>query len=469
MFDSRIFALGFVVLLAACGGSGGDTTPSSDEPIDPSNPATQPPVQGTEPPPDENGRLPRVDIRGLDQLYPYRSDSPYADILKECALATDDAEACTLQQLPFITQATADFSREDIMDRLLVSHDWMGERFETLLNDAPGIMIPLFGAITSISIGSDVRPSNYNTTRGAIRLDPAHFWLTTQEKANISVQEDFRSDFGADLQFLNVNSVRLNGNRVSSSATLTDYNERTLQQVKLPAYRLWFHELAHAVDYLPSSSVPTLDSTLTPGRALYKNRQHYLSPKLYLDLPLYSNVLYGLGQVSFRGEPASDLQKSYTAYDAGAEMANDGAMMFYAYSTEREDLATLFADTMLKLSFNADYYISYTEKPDNLDDYDCDELVVGWGVKNRLADPLVSPRARWVLEQVYGSSASLDQFFSANLGQAVPMTPGVDWCTNVAPVQASSGEIAARSRSAGEDELRYLLYEREVSRRNIGH
>ncbi len=239
--------------------------------------------------------------------------------------------------------------------------------------------------------------------------------------------------------------------------------KRTLKDVTILVYRLWYHELSHAVDYLPSASVATLDSSLVPARALDNNSQYFLSPQLYLDLPLYSQTLYDLGQVSFRGETATEVQKNFSPSFVGSEMAIDGATEFYAYNTVREDLATLFTTVMMKNDFEIDYFTAFVAKPVDESDYNCSELTVGWGVKNRLADALVAPRAKWVMESIYGPNPQIDNLFANKLGEAVPMIAGLDWCSNrdgVSTVAASqkSGadtlEAATASRRQLEGELR---------------
>ncbi len=396
------------LFLTGCGGSGGDT-PEPDD--------------------DDSDVLARNDIRGVNGLFVYRPDSPYAAVIKECALVDSSDQACTLETLPFITQATPDFTKDDIMDRLLVTHEWMGERFETLLHDAPDSMIPLFGSLTSIVIGSTVRPSNYWTGTGGIQLDPATLWLSLEEKANISIAADYRSDFATDLIFQEMLSMRIGDNAAIDYFSLSDKEERNLKDIEIPVYRLLYHELSHAVDYLPTTSVATLDSSLVPARALDNNSQYFLSPQLHLDLPLYSQTLYDLGQVSFRGEAATEDQRSISATFAGLEMANDGAAEFYGYNTRREDLATLFTATMMKYDFGIDYFTAFVTKPTD-SEYSCEDLTVGWGVRNRLADALVASRARWVVESVYGSNPVMDNFFANGLGEAVPMVAGLDWCSN---------------------------------------
>lgn len=423
MYSVACLLLVLPCLLIACGGAGGSSDGDDGQP-----------------------ELERADIRDTDALYTYRDSSPFAEVLKSCALASNYETSCTLDTLPFIIQATPEFSREDIMDRLLVTHEWMGKRFEALLMDAPESMIPLFGSVTAISIGSTVRPSFYWSLNGAIRLDPAGMWLSNAEKSNVSIQKDFRSDFGAELQFWSLGALRKGASRAFDFYNLTDTRERKLADIIIPNYSLWYHELAHAVDFLPHDSVPFLVSNLKASDALFKNQNFFLSPQLNIQFPLRSEVLRSLGDVSFGGSNATNEQKNFTPTYVGSEMANDGAVQYYSYNSFREDFATLFEKAMMKREFDIDYYIGYVEKPINPESYSCSELTVGWGVKNRLADPLVHSRATWVVNSIYGPDSELDQFFADSAGRQLPMTAGVDWCANRDGTTKNASEVQSRSR-----------------------
>lgn len=458
---SRFAWLVVIFLLSSCSSSdspliatGGDTdeelttTPEPDTTIDPL-------------------MVPRLDVRETSQLYPYRPDSPYASVLRVCASVEDYNLACTLDTLPFIAQATPDFDRDDILNRLLVTHAWMGDRFEALLTDAPELMIPLFGSVTAISIGSTIRPSNYWIGTGAIQLDPEGLWLSVLEKANVSIEEDYRSDFGDDLQFWFFETMRSGNESAVRYYSLTDRQERPFEDIKIPMYRLLYHELAHAVDYLPKESIASLNSSLRPLFALVENEDLFLSPGLTNDLPLYSQTLAEIGQVRYRGESATDSQKSFSPSFLGAEMANDGAARFYAYSTEREDFATMFTQAMMKFSFDIDIYIAFVNKPVDEDDFFCNELLVGWGQKNRLADSQVLPRARWVLDRIYGSGDAIDSFFSTDIGLVEPMATGVNWCANrdgtvLADFPGVSQAQAASTTQQKKSEMRQLDFERQI-------
>jgi len=452
---ARVISFLVTGLLAGCGSSNSSS-------VDENGGALNPPEV-------DSSLVPRSDIRGIDSLYAYRPQSPYASVLASCATVQNASDACTLETLPFINQAASSVTREGILNRLLVTHEWMGQRFEALLDDAPERMIPLFGAITSISIGSSIRPSNYWVGTGAIQLDPAGLWLSVAEKANVSIEADYRSSFGDELQFWFFETMRKDGEAVLSYYSLTDLQERSLDDIKMPIYRLLYHELAHANDYLPPESVPTLNDALIPAEALYQNREYLLSARMYDDLPLFSQTLLNLSQVSFRGENASGDQIEYAPAFLGAEMAGDGAARYYGYSTEREDLATLFATSMMKLDFGIDVYLAFVSKPSDLENYSCDELLVGWGQKNRIADPFVQPRAKWVLERIYGQASDTDTFFDTGAGQVNLMEPGQSWCRNrddqiLSDFPSPSSTIGSGSFKQDVNSLEQLELERSVRR-----
>ena len=98
-------------------------------------------------------------------------------------------------------------------------------------------------------MGSNVRPSFYSTLNGAIQIDPVYLWTTLQEKSSISKADDFRSDYGKDLQFWFLSRLaKPNGERLAPYYSLDDDSERPVADIELPLLRLLFHELVHAAD-----------------------------------------------------------------------------------------------------------------------------------------------------------------------------------------------------------------------------
>ena len=417
------------LFLSACGGGAGDGT--NREPAD------------------DTEILARSDIRELDQLVPFRAQTPYAEVLKRCANVESVEDICDLQTLPYIWQTTNNskvVTPDMVMERVLVTHSWMGERFEAILKDAPPMLLNMFGAVTTIRLGSTVRPSSFSGWTGGIRLDSAKLWLTIEEKSNVFIEEDFRSGFGSELGFMYFKTHRIGNERAFPSYSLVSYDERGIEEIKLGLYELLYHELAHAVDQLQFSDVALLESTQTPLDNYNSTNNDPLSFLLYLDLPLYSSDLRDLAQVNYAGREATDAQKLLNADSVGGFMQIDGASGFYAYRTIREDFADLFASSMMKIFHDVDVHLGFIDRPDS-DYYTCDDLLVAWGTKNRLADPLVLPRAKWVYQQILDEENYdlVDEIFASRLGNLEYMVPGVDWCSNVYGEASAASEPKLKS------------------------
>ncbi|MBX2839567.1 MAG: hypothetical protein KTR35_22110, partial [Gammaproteobacteria bacterium] len=395
--------------------------------------------------------VPASELRVIpdEEVVQFRRDSPYASVLKECALADEDS-LCTNAVLPYIGQDHPNPTINDILNRVLVSHQWMGIRFAQLLKQMPEDTLALFRPVTVITIGSDVRPSSFSSFRGSVRLDPRFLWLTLSEKQTISTAPDYRSGFGADLRFLHRWSYMINNERPYSFYSLTDDSERTLNDIVLRTSSLLFHELAHANDYVNPTFFNDIDPEETPRDLREKFADRRVSQLLYDDISLsvQASWLYALASVRYRDDEPDDDLLAFTADSVGAVMGNEGKTEFYSYSTIREDMANLFETAMMKKHYGVELYTSFVEKPPGYpDDYSVDELIVGWGERNRLAAPLVAPRAKYVVDKVFGDAVDNNNFFNDNLGVASPLPTGGGWYDIIDP---PSAQIAARSASNNE-------------------
>jgi len=191
-------------------------------------------------------------IRPTDTAFAYRDSSPYAGVLKRCVLVNTVAESCTLNELPLIGNGTATPTVDQIMERVLVTNNWMGARFEDVLRDSPQSLLTLFASTTAILIGSEVRPSFYTRLNGAIQIDPVYLWTSIDEKSSISKADDFRSDYGKDLQFWFLSrQANPDGSRLAPYYSLDDNSVRPIEHIKAPLQRLLFHELVHAFKQRP--------------------------------------------------------------------------------------------------------------------------------------------------------------------------------------------------------------------------
>jgi len=411
--------------------------------------------------------LPRNDVRSLDQLYAYRRNGKYANVLSDCMLIQNWRDGCTLETLPFIFQENNNITVADIMNRVVVTHDWMGERFEQFLNSAPPSMIALFGSVTSVRIGSTVRPSNYSPGTGAISIDPAYLWQTVQEKQTVSFNADYRSGFGNQLLFQQRRLWRIDGYNATKYFALDDYSVRSAADVEFALNALMYHELAHAYDVVSAVQIGSIDSSLNVVEVLWNLPNEHLSSRLAAELPLVSDTMIDMGRVLYDGEDATDDQKEMDAYFIGAEMANDGASKMYSYRSRQEDFANLFETVMMKIQYNANQYIAVVTKPEDPNNYYCDDLTVAWGTRNRLSDPLVNTRANRVMELILKQrwSEQATQTLSAYVQQVDDMTPGVSWCANRdadLPAAAVSTEDVLSNEELLAAEQKMLLNEVEL-------
>lgn len=401
----RIFWLVLVLLLSACGGggSGGDGVST----------------------------LSQSTGEGLSDISAYVSNTSYGQVLADCVRAESVAESCSFDDLPLLGQEHSSPSIDQIMTRLVVSHDWMGERFRAYLQQLSpetfSHVSQLLTSVTAVVIDGDIRPSYYTTLTAAIYLDPAQLWLTNAEKNTINRQQDFRADFDNLLNFRTLWRYVIANNYAYSYYSLNGSAERSLSEIILPFSELLFHELAHAKDFIPLDIALTASSTMKPAELASSHRVSRSSVQLQSLSPLNDNVLFDLADVMYRGAAASISLQLLSADEVGDLFEVEGANDHYAYSTAAEDFAMLFEEAMMKYHFNADRDVAFSVAP--ADETNCLDYLIGWGVRHRLGDVNVKSRAAWAVSELLPSE-DFSLFFQ-NFPLPIAMTQGVNWCENL--------------------------------------
>ena len=360
---------------------------------------------------------------GLSDIQSYSPSSPYAEVITQCARAETADESCTLDALPFIAQETENPDIDKIMSRVVVSHQWMGHRFSQALGRMPSQMLPMFSAITAIVIDADIRPSYYDSITGAIYLDPRYLWLNNSEKQTINKKADYRSGFSDPLAFRIFSRYVKDGEYAYDYWSLEGNATRSLNDIKLPLARVLLHELAHANDFLPPGSSINLETTLSVARALNDLPVPLLSSELTDIDPLTSGLMRSLAGVMYRGNTPSEQDLSTTASEAGNAFGYDVASDDYAYTSQFEDLAMLFENTMMAYFFGAEHEVGFA-RPRFDDAYYCDEYTIDWGAINRIGAPLVKERARFVTSEIL-VDLDLSTFYT---DLPAPETSDEDWC-----------------------------------------
>ena len=365
------------------------------------------------------------------------SVNPYAGILGECA-----ERACSLDALPFIGIDTLSPTIEDLMNRVVVSHQWMGERFEEVLRamdaDTRHITLQLSRSITLVVISADVRPSFYTAGSSAMYLDPLRLALSEEEVRVIDQTPDFRSSFGDALQFAGVWRYVSNDNEYLYNPA---FEGRTLDDVLYYLSRLLFHELAHANDFYPHNTISAISCQSNPNlcsmipydvyRTASSNRISrqfgFLGSMSTGGYYLQDSNMSAYAGIRYKGVTANAEQKTWRASDIGGWFESDNANHDYAYASPFEDVAMLTEATLVKYLFDADMDVGYLERPGA-------SIVtvnspVAWGVRGRIGDSNITRRAKRVMDLMLPGVIP-DEFFS-DIDPDRAMQSGCSWLQNL--------------------------------------
>lgn len=404
---------------------------------------------------EQNGYFPRYSENIVtENMFPYHADSPYADDLQVCIYSNILNESCRFSRLPLIGMENMDPSVEDILDRTLVSHPWMGDRFKQYLeSSAVGPdMLRLLRGVTGIVISYEVRPSFYWSATGAIYLDADNFWLTPLERDTLNEAPDYRSGFGSELQFIVPwRYVKNNDYYPAGSYAVADRRTRSFSDLEADISWLMYHELGHANDFFPPSTWATLATSLSPLTAINRSSQNPDSDLLAQQLPLRSDELKAFARVNFGGDDATKAQKDTTAQTIANLFSSDVATSFYAFYTTREDYALLFEKFMMKYRLDADSDIAVLASRD-VDP----SLRVVWGQRNRFNDVALQDRVLFAVERILPelNAAGIQQ----NLPSPIFMDTTADWFDNL---DISGANKAAKAMQLT-DEQRALRLQQDL-------
>lgn len=421
-----------VLTLTACGGGGGGSSNPPPAPATPS--AAPPPASGSEPPPEPEQTLGQQTANIQTVVA-----SPISQRLMNCLVAVEDG-ACTFENVPLIGMETSNPSIDDVMSRVIVSHPWMGTRFREILERMPPELILLMRGLTGIVISYDIRPSFYTSQTGAMYLDPDRMWLTEEERAVIDTDPDFRGEFAQKLQFIMLWRYVDNNTDIRAMP-------RDIESISLRTAILLYHELAHANDFFPPDAINLIDRSLTIRSAATA----VPSTRLGSELPLSSDVMRGVAQVSFspNNVQPTPAEAAFTSEDIAAEFPTDNANDYYNYSTRFEDLAMAFEEAMIYYSYGLSRDVAVTNLPDS---NNCGDYLVSWGQRNRIGDPAVQARSMLAIRQLLPERADAIEDALANMPAPTQMTPGVNWCDNINLTTSPTG-LSLPGRAAETVEL----------------
>lgn len=365
------------------------------------------------------------DDAGVAFTVPYVPDGTHADLLRPCAYGGDTVQrTCTVGELPFLGTEFEEPTVDDVMSRVLVSHRWMGDRLKERLREFPADIRLLARSVTVIVIASDIRPAYYWAGSGAIYLDAGFFWETPEERAVVTMEEDYRSGFGEEMQL----RIRWRMVRNNVPLGLTPTGESAPRADRLPTFLafLLYHELSHAADFMPVSKVSSLDPGWSPWQAISAHRPDWTSVRLTREHPLRSTLILDLARIFFHGVTPTQEQLALLPDDVVDAFASDGAVDFYSYASVFEDVADLHDAILMSYhhGFEKDIGIVGTEGDMRA------EAIVAWGQRGRMTDANVVERLRLVIDEMYPGDAQSLHGYVNDRPAPLSMRRGETWAAN---------------------------------------
>ncbi len=386
----------------------------------------------------------------LSDLRSYNPDSDYAEQLATCASAYQQNLECKIGTLPPLSADSSDEPTVDeIMDRVVVSHQWMGDNFRAALTEQllPIEIRKMMRPLAAIVIDDDIRPSFFLSGSGMIYLDPKYLWLTSDEKSTISEVQDFRSAFAPQMTALPAWRY-LNGDEYAYPSN--DSTSRSATEMSYSLARLLFHELAHANDFIELERLPSL-SPEAGFSSLLNPEGGQMSEHVQASHPLQSSTLLNYAAALYLGEPASEFTKSLSGINAGAHRNSEGANATYNYTTRYEDFAMLVEETMMLRHFGFRRDTAFVEQEVTGTDSSGEALtdyVVYWGQRGRIGDTLVRPRAQMAMEKLL-PDISWGSFFDS-LAEPSEMAVGATWLDNLDLTAGTDNDLSLDAEAISE-------------------
>lgn len=394
-------------------------------------------------------------IPSLENVYTYQSSVLSEEVLS-CSTLFLSSNSCSVADIkPIGADSSTDISLEDIQNRLVISHDWMADSFISTLQEIDDQdLLNLFKPINTIVLSYDINPSFYHSYTASIYIDPRYLWRDTDEWESIYEQDDYRDSYQSEFIFTSVWRYveASSGDYITWSNTYSEgsYESRSSAQIAPGLFRLLSHELAHANDYLPAEYLSTLGDSGTIYDD-YIATAIRINDQLTDEIPLTSELLYEAADIAYGGSEITELIKNTSALEAGNAFEYDGAADLYGYSTQAEDVAMLFETFMMYKKYAAARDVAFVTVP-TTDDYSCDDYVVKWGQRNRLADSDVKTRVILSGSMILNRDITSD--FSSFSSELLNMETDIGWCSSRTSTDTLTNEsVSSQTLTNTNDQL----------------
>lgn len=350
--------------------------------------------------------------------------TPQSREIVDCTIIQYVDEVCPLASLNFIANDAGLIldddkpSKQEILNKLVVSDPWMSNNFSLLLDSMPDDLYRLFSSVTAIIIHRNIRPAFFLPSSGAIYLDPEYIWISESDRNQLSTVADYREAYSNDLNYISAYRYSKAGNPAFNNYEGSRTPEQTLHALS----SLLFHELAHARDFFPLSVVTAANIQLNPY--LMTTGSGYTSEMLKNTAPLSNQTLFDIAEVKFLGVTASNFIQSLTATQVGNLFDSDSANDEYNYTSLAEDVAMLFEEAMMKQHYGIDRELAFItpliDTPSYCEDYSWDYSVI-----NRFSETNVLNRVSLVINDLLPINTSAEFLNNFDAGTFT-------WCQPIA-------------------------------------
>jgi hypothetical protein len=348
----------------------------------------------------------------VGSLKPYNSSSLYALQMGDCVYADTSEKSCTVSTLPLIGIAKENITVQDILDRTMISHEFLGETFKEVLLKMKPEILQMFGAVTAIVISDRINPSFYYRISGAIYLSGRYFWKNTEEYKILNQVKDYRDGAELPFKFVFDHDYINNGKSYLHRAA---QNSQTYSEMAIIISRLLFHELTHANDYFPKSVYRS--SEMEPNKTYAQISHSRFSNSQLASMrqatKLASFKLNQVAQVLYQGNAVTSYEENVQTEEAITEFKNDIANDLYSYSTDREDLAMAAEEALMLYYYNIPRIVGVISLPTT------ENYSLAWGEISRVLEPKIKARAVFAVEN--GLGKSIAENVSKRLDQSLPI------------------------------------------------
>ncbi len=365
----------------------------------------------------------------LTRTHAYRAESPFADDLAYCTYSNEvfTDTTCAFLKLPLLGQAGDVPTLPQVMDRLLVSQDWMGQRFEEFLAlqaENPDFL-HLFRSITAIVIADDVTRSFYDAATGALYLKPKILALTPAERWTLKEPVSAETTT-PEPQFFTRWRYVLDGQPLLSGGSIAYASTQTyaMAELQFEIARTLYHELAHAADFFSPSALATIPEWQRPYEYASERMLagELASDQLTVALPAAispeDTLLETLAAWIYEDQvPAVSGLHGTTAEAFAQAFEQAQSVDPYAFTDPLEDFAMLYEASMMQLRYGAARELGVFDRsaPGTL----------VWGQHGRVGDERILQRARLVMSAV---REDLDaEIILGQIGAAEQMVAGSPW------------------------------------------